>query len=146
MESDNKGKVRSQVGASRLSKLLTNSPYLSAFVASDLMQGEPVAVGGGSGRQLTLAEKLKEAGIDIAQFDTLQSHELDRSLKRNFGGVFLFLTALFTAASYAIVVLNAVLKWDIPEHSITALIIETPLQFIGLLYIIARNLFPQSRR
>jgi hypothetical protein len=25
-----------------------------------------------------------------------------------------------------------------------ALIVETPIQFIGLLYIIARNLFPQS--
>lgn len=146
MESNNSGQGQNSGSIKRLSKLLANSPYLSAFVASDLVQGEPRASGTAGGKQLNLAERLKEAGIDIAQFDTLQSHELDRSLKRAFGAVFLILTTLFTAASYAIVVLNAALKWGVPEQSITALIVETPIQFIGLLYIIARNLFPQSRR
>jgi hypothetical protein len=41
------------------------------------------------------------------------------------------------------VVANSILKWGISDIAITGLIVETPLQFIGLLYIIARNLFPQ---
>jgi hypothetical protein len=33
----------------------------------------------------------------------------------------------------------------ISDVAITALIVETPIQFIGLLYIIVRNLFPQRQ-
>ena len=56
---------------------------------------------------------------------------------------FLALTFLFTMGSYSIVVLDGIFKWNISQVAITALIIETPIQFVGLLYIIARNLFPQ---
>ena len=90
---------------------------------------------------------LKElAGLNISpeKFDALLTAELDRKLKASFGIWLLFLACLFTAASYLIVVLNSVHKWGISENAITALIIETPIQFIGLLYIIARNLFPQT--
>jgi hypothetical protein len=90
-----------------------------------------------------LVKALIEAGIDPVAFDALISNEINRRLKVRFGGWFLFLTFLFTAASYSIVILDGIYKWNISQVAITALIIETPIQFIGLLYIIARNLFPR---
>jgi hypothetical protein len=94
-------------------------------------------------QKTALVKELLEAGIDPLVFDSLLSNEIDRRLKVRFGIAFLTLTLLFTAASYVIVILNAIYNWGIPTVAITALIIETPIQFIGLLYIIARNLFPQ---
>lgn len=91
-----------------------------------------------------LMKELAKLDVDPETFDTLLTNELDRKLKVNFGVAFLVLTCLFTVASYAIVILDSVYEWGISEIAITALIIETPIQFIGLLYIIARNLFPQS--
>jgi hypothetical protein len=72
------------------------------------------------------------------------SNKLDRKLKSQFGGLFFIATVFFSLLSYAVIILNSVLKWGISDIAITALIVETPIQFIGLLYIIARNLFPQS--
>jgi hypothetical protein len=95
-------------------------------------------------RKTELVVALQKAKIDPLVFDALLSEEIDRRLKQRFGYAFLFLTFIFTAGSYAIVVLNSIQKWEIPDTAIIALIIETPIQFIGLLYIIARNLFPQS--
>ena len=95
-------------------------------------------------QKTTLVKELLELGIDPESFDVLLSNEMDRRLKVRFGITFVFLTFLFTAVSYAIVVLNSIHNWGISEVAITALIIETPIQFIGLLYIIARNLFPQN--
>jgi hypothetical protein len=92
-----------------------------------------------------LMKELTALDVDPVTFDTLLANELDRKLKVNFGVAFLVLTCLFTIASYAIVILNAIYSWGISEIAITALIIETPIQFIGLLYIIARNLFPQTK-
>lgn len=92
-----------------------------------------------------LMRELAKLDVDPETFDTLLTNELDRKLKVNFGIAFLVLTCLFTVASYAIVILDAIYNWGISEIAITALIIETPIQFIGLLYIIARNLFPQAR-
>ncbi len=89
-----------------------------------------------------LVKELIESGIDPAAFDVLISNEINRKLKVQFGIAFLVLTFLFTAASYSIVIFDGVKQWNISEVAITALIIETPIQFIGLLYIIARNLFP----
>ncbi|HEX6189068.1 MAG TPA: hypothetical protein VFZ40_13400 [Pyrinomonadaceae bacterium] len=94
-------------------------------------------------QKTTLVKELLEAGIDPLVFDSLLSNEIDRRLKVRFGVAFLTLTLVFTAASYAIVVLNSIYEWGISDVAITALIIETPIQFIGLLYIVARNLFPQ---
>lgn len=92
-----------------------------------------------------LMRELAKLDVDPETFDTLLTNELDRKLKVNFGITFLILTCIFTVASYAIVVLDAMYNWGVSEIAITALIIETPIQFIGLLYIIARNLFPQTR-
>jgi len=95
-------------------------------------------------RKLDLIRELLEIDVDPEVFDVLLQNETDRRLKVRFGCVFLFLTFLFTTASYSIVVLDGIYKWNISQVAITALIIETPIQFVGLLYIIARNLFPQT--
>ena len=95
-------------------------------------------------QKMALVKELVKADIDPGTFDVLLANDMDRWLKVRFGIVFLFMTFLFTAASYAIVILDGVLGWEISQVAITALIIETPIQFIGLLYIIARNLFPQA--
>ena len=97
-------------------------------------------------RKSDLVKQLLASGIDPLIFDSLLSNEMDRRLKTRFGAAFLVLTFLFTGMSYAIVVFNGVYQWKITEVAITGLVIETPLQFIGLLYIIARNLFPDSGR
>jgi hypothetical protein len=94
--------------------------------------------------QLKLLKDLTEAGIDPKLFDLLLSAELDRNLKKQFGVAFFVATIFFTLLSFGVVVGNGVYKWGISDMAITGLIIETPLQFIGLLYIIARNLFPQA--
>lgn len=90
-----------------------------------------------------LMKELAKLDVDPETFDSLLTNELDRKLKVNFWVAFLVLTCLFTTASYAIVIFDAIYDLGISEIAITALIIETPIQFIGLLYIIARNLFPQ---
>jgi hypothetical protein len=94
--------------------------------------------------QLNLLQALSQAGIDPHLFDLMLANELDRSLKKQFGIAFLSATIFFTLLSYAVIVFNSIEKWGISDIAITSLIIETPIQFIGLLYIIARNLFPQS--
>ncbi len=94
-------------------------------------------------RKIEIVKQLLESDIDPGMFDVLLQNEVDRRLKVQFGVTFLILTFLFTTASYAIIILDSIFQWNISEVAITALIIETPIQFIGLLYIIARNLFPQ---
>jgi hypothetical protein len=95
-------------------------------------------------RQLELVKALSAAGIDPQLFDLLLSTELDRQLKARFGIGFFAATVVFTCVSYVVIIFNSVYKWGINDIAITGLVIETPLQFIGLLYIIARNLFPQT--
>lgn len=90
-----------------------------------------------------LVTKLAAAGVDPLLFDSMVSNEINRRMKVQFGITFLIFTFFFTTVSYAIVVLDGIYKWGIAPGAITALIIETPLQFVGLLFIIARNLFPQ---
>jgi hypothetical protein len=94
--------------------------------------------------QLELLQELSAAGIDPQPFDRMLSSELDRKLKLEFGVAFLVVTIAFTLLSYAVIILNSTQNLGISQIAITALIIETPIQFIGLLYIIARNLFPQA--
>jgi hypothetical protein len=100
----------------------------------------------GANSQLALVKELLRSNIDPELFDSIVSNEMDRRLKVRFGICFLLLTFLFTAASYAIVAANGVCGWGISSEAITVLLIETPLQFIGLLYVIARNLFPERLR
>lgn len=148
MAGDNKKSRTYYFEPEKVNKALGGSPYLSAYVANNILHfnfDENVAAQGKIRTPIEVAKELKEAGIDLLQFDILQSSELDRKLKRSFGYLFLILTLFFTAASYLIVVFNSINGWHIPEKAITALIIETPIQFIGLLYIIARNLFPQGK-
>ena len=95
--------------------------------------------------QLKLLHDLTAASIDPALFDLMLSSELDRTLKKQFGVAFFLATVLFTSSSYAVIIFNAINHWGISDVAITALIVETPIQFIGLLYIIARNLFPQRQ-
>lgn len=93
-------------------------------------------------KKLELVKSLVGSGIDVKIFDTLITNEINRRLKIKFGIIFLIFTFLVTVAAYSIVILNAVQNWGISDIAITALIIELPIQFIGLLYIIAKNLFP----
>jgi hypothetical protein len=95
-------------------------------------------------QQLELLKSLTEAGVDPQLFDRLLSTEVDRMLKVRFGIAFFVATVVFTLLSFAVIVFNSIYKWGISDIAITGLVIETPLQFIGLLYIIARNLFPQT--
>jgi hypothetical protein len=95
-----------------------------------------------------LLQELSAEKVDPELFDRLLSNQVDRLLKLIFAKLFFWATVAFTVVSYLVIILNSLLNWGIGQIAITALIIETPLQFIGLLYIIARNLFPQpsSRR
>ena len=95
-------------------------------------------------RKTELVKELLQSGIDPIAFDVLLSNEMNRRLKVRFGITFLTLTFFFTFASYSIVVLDGINNWGISDIAITTLIIETPIQFVGLLYIIARNLFPEE--
>ena len=138
--------------ASAIAKLIVSATPATTTLASALLDVRDYGLSQAQReeRQKTVTEELTvrvkaliEAGIDPVAFDVLISNELNRKLKVQFGKIFLFLTFLFTAASYSIVILDGIYKWNISQVAITALIIETPIQFIGLLYIIARNLFPQ---
>ena len=95
-------------------------------------------------RKAELVGELEHGKIDPVTFDSLLTNEMNRRLKTRFGHLLLALTVLFTAASYVIVILNGRLGWNISEVAMTALVIEIPIQFFGLLYIVARNLFPQN--
>jgi hypothetical protein len=142
------------IWASVLAKsLASSSPFAGSLLATliELRKKEqPPAKPGEKPRtmaeeKVALVKELIESGIDPAAFDVLISNEINRRLKIQFGVAFLVLTVLFIAASYSIVILDGIHQWKISQVAITALIIETPIQFIGLLYIIARNLFPQRR-
>lgn len=95
--------------------------------------------------KLNVVKDLIESGIDPSGFDVLISNELDRQLKERYGIIFLILTVAFTLFSYSIIIANSIYNWGISDVAITVLLIEIPIQFIGLLYIIARNLFPQNK-
>lgn len=96
-------------------------------------------------QKVILLTGLQKAGVDPSAFKIHMNNEINRRLKKQYGALFFLFTFLFTVASYLIVVLNSVLSWNIPASAITALVIETPIQFVGILYIIARNLFPEKK-
>lgn len=89
-------------------------------------------------------EELGQAGIDPELFDSLLSNEIDRQLKKSFGITFIVLAVLFAIVSYVTVLLDAIFDLGISTIAITAIVIEIPIQFFGLLYIIAKNLFPND--
>jgi hypothetical protein len=156
---DNKKEVKGEIKSSTVSgDIVTISKITTPLLAkaaaniisgSSLIHFPDIVLSGEKKKSLAeekteLMKELAKLDVDPKTFDTLLTNELDRKLKVNFGVAFLILTCLFTIASYAIVILDSIYSWGISEIAITALIIETPIQFIGLLYIIARNLFPQS--
>lgn len=129
--------------ARAVADLLLGRPQL--FSLPEFPIGPAVARKSLEEEKTALVKELLAAGIEPTVFDALLSSEMDRRLKVRFGVAFLFLTVLVTGASYAIVVLNAIYGWKVSDMAITALVIETPIQFVGLLYVIARNLFPDSK-
>lgn len=94
--------------------------------------------------KIDILNQLKKADIDLLQFDILLNNGINRNLKKNFAKNLICLTIFFTISSYLILILNSPKIWalGIPEHALTAFIIEIPIQFVGILYIIAKHLFP----
>jgi len=88
------------------------------------------------------SEEASGKPVDPLIFDILLSNELNRRLKKNFGIAFVAITCAFTAVSYSIIILAAIHEWKMPASAMTALVIQGPLQMIGILYIMAKNLFP----
>jgi len=116
-------------------------------VARDIERTPPKAKKGSDGDESLKTEqliKMLSESMGPKTFDTVLTIEIDMALKKRYAMVFCWMAALFSLLSYAVVILDAVLSWGISDLAITALIIETPIQFVGLLYIIARNLFPSS--
>ncbi|MBU3130558.1 hypothetical protein [Clostridium tagluense] len=96
-------------------------------------------------RKIELLNSLANNGVDIGVYERHLNNEINRRMKTRYGAIFLLLTFLFTVLSYLIIILNSKLKWGIDSVAITALVIEVPIQFVGILYIIARNLFPERK-
>lgn len=94
--------------------------------------------------KVDLVKSLVESGIDFKKFDCLITNEINRRLKIRFSIIFLIFTFVVTAASFMIVIFDGIYSWNISQVAIIALIIEIPIQFIGILYIIAKNLFPKA--
>ncbi len=95
--------------------------------------------------KVELFKRLKENEIEAATFENHLNNEINRKMKKQYGMMFFTLTTIFSLFSYAIIIINAILKWNIPEFAITALIIEIPIQFVGILLIVAKNLFPEIK-
>jgi hypothetical protein len=70
--------------------------------------------------------------------------EQNMKLKILFGIAFLGMTVIFTVASYVIVIFNQKLGLGVSNEVLLALVIETPIQWVGLLYVVAKNLFPHD--
>ena len=94
--------------------------------------------------KLRIAKELQDAGIDLQVFDVMLSNEIDRNLRKNFAWVFAIAAIVITLASYILIILNYSKKWGIHDAVMTAFIIEVPIQFIGILYIVAKDLFPSA--
>ena len=84
----------------------------------------------------------KKQQVDPMIFSILVNNEINKKLKKNFGIAFVAITCLFTLISYAIIILASVYEWKMPAAAMTALIVQAPLQMVGILFVMARNLFP----
>jgi hypothetical protein len=91
-------------------------------------------------------EEKKESAqtVNPLIFDILASSEINGRLKRNFGITFIVITCVFTLISYAIIIFASIYEWKIPTAAFTALVIQAPLQMIGILYVMARHLYPTA--
>jgi hypothetical protein len=89
----------------------------------------------------------KKKGVQAVNpviFDILASSEVNGRLKRSFGIAFIVITCLFTFVSYAIIIFASIYEWKIPAAAFTALVIQAPLQMIGILYVMAKHLYPTA--
>lgn len=93
---------------------------------------------------ILLIKELNTVGISLDAFDKYLESEIDRKMKQKYGAIFLVFTFIFTSASFSIIILNSMLGWNISDIAITGLIIQIPVQFVGILLIIANNLFPKK--
>jgi len=89
-------------------------------------------------------EESKTQPVDPVIFDILVTNETNLRLKKNFGIAFIVITCLFTLISYGIIVCASIWEWKIPSAALTALVVQAPLQMVGILYIMAKSLFPIS--
>jgi hypothetical protein len=96
--------------------------------------------------KIELFSKLRTEGIDQAAFEQHLNNEINRTLKKQYGSRFFFITFFFTVLSFSIVILNSILHWNIPDGAIIGLIIEIPIQFVGIMYIVAKHLFPNVEK
>lgn len=90
-------------------------------------------------------ERKKEVqAVNPVIFDILASSEINGQLKRNFGIAFIVITCVFTLISYGIIIFASIYDWKIPTAAFTALVIQAPLQMIGILYVMVRHLYPTA--
>jgi hypothetical protein len=87
-------------------------------------------------------EEDKRQPVDPVIFSILVTNETNMRLKKNFGIAFIIITCLFTLISYGIIVAASIWDWKMPPAALTALIVQAPLQMVGILFVMARNLFP----
>ena len=125
----------------------TSGNYLTGYNRGGINLSESVPAIGRPATTESPAVSGLQAGstvqtVDPVIFDILLNNETNRRLKKNFGIAFVSLTTLFALISYGIIIFAAVYQWQLPPVSLIALAVEAPLQMIGILYIMARNLFP----
>lgn len=88
--------------------------------------------------------ELHKNGVDLIAYEKHLNNELNRRLKKQYGAWFFVLTFVFSTVSYSVVIFESIYDWGIPDAALVALIIEIPIQFVGILLIIANNLFPKK--
>jgi len=125
-----------EVGFTNFIPAYTRDWDLSKF-GIELKKDAPAETGEKSQDQKTAVQ-----AVDPVIFDVLLSNEVNRRLKIRFGIAFIIITTIFTLISYGIIIAASVYHWHMPATAITALVIQAPLQMIGILYIMAKNLFP----
>ena len=123
------GPVRPYGGLEPFDYSQLSAPVAPALSPSDTQNSTPVAT---------------VQAVDPAIFDILLSNEVNRRLKVKFGIAFIVITTVFTLISYALIMCSAIYHWQLPAPALTALVVQAPLQMIGILYIMARHLFPTA--
>jgi hypothetical protein len=93
---------------------------------------------------LELLKEISQIGISIETYDKYIENSSDRKMKQKYGALFLLFMVFFTICSYLLIILNSILNWNISEYAIIGLVIEIPVQLLGILFIIAKNLFPNK--
>jgi len=88
--------------------------------------------------------KLSKIGVDPHIYEVMLNNHHQRDLRSKYGLLFFVYSCVATAVSYVVVILNASLGWGLSDLVLSSLVIQTPIQILGLLFIIARSLFPRQ--